>query len=238
MIDIHSHILYGIDDGSRTKEESIELLKQHKELGFTEIILTPHYIENTEYEATIATKQALIKELEKETDIKLYIGNEVYFSENTIELLKENKISTLNNSKYLLIELPMSNKIKDLDEMIFDLTVNKIVPIIAHPERYLYVQEDIKYLDSLKKLGVLFQINYGSLIGKYGKRCEKTVKKLLKKNYISFVGTDIHRIDHPIEIQKAYKILKKIVKEQEIVENLTVNNMKKVIENKDIERNN
>ena len=210
MIDIHCHILYGIDDGARTKQEAIDLLKQQKELGFNEIVLTPHYIENTEFEATIEKKEELIKELEKETDVKLYIGNEVYFSDKTINLL--DKVSTLNNSKYLLIELPMSSKIKDLEEMIFDLTVNKIVPIIAHPERYSYVQDDIKYLDHLKELGVLFQVNYGSLIGKYGKKCEKTAKKLLKKNYISFMGTDIHRIDRPIDMEKALNVLKKVVK--------------------------
>lgn len=234
MIDIHSHILYGIDDGARTKEESIELLKKQKELGFTDIILTPHYIENTKYEASIKKKQELIKELEKETDINIYIGNEVYFSDKTMELLKEKKISTLNNSKYLLIELPMSNKIKDLDELIFDLTVNNIIPIIAHPERYSYVQEDIKYLDRLKETGALFQMNYGSLVGKYGKICEKTAKKLLKKNYISFMGTDIHRIDHSIDMGKALKKLKKILKNEEKIDNLTRNNMKKVIENKEI----
>ena len=230
MIDIHCHILYGIDDGARTKQEAIDLLKQQKELGFNEIVLTPHYIENTEFEATIEKKEELIKELEEETDVKLYIGNEVYFSDKTINLL--DKVSTLNNSKYLLIELPMSSKIKDLEEMIFDLTVNKIVPIIAHPERYSYVQDDIKYLDHLKELGVLFQINYGSLIGKYGKKCEKTAKKLLKKNYISFMGTDIHRIDRPIDMEKALNVLKKVVKKQEIVDDLTTNNIKKVIENK------
>lgn len=232
MIDIHCHILYGIDDGARTKQEAIDLLKQQKELGFNEIVLTPHYIENTEFEATIEKKEELIKELEEETDVKLYIGNEVYFSDKTINLL--DKVSTLNNSKYLLIELPMSSKIKDLEEMIFDLTVNKIVPIIAHPERYSYVQDDIKYLDHLKELGVLFQVNYGSLIGKYGKKCEKTAKKLIKKNYISFMGTDIHRIDRPIDMEKALNVLKKVVKKQEIVDDLTTNNIKKVIENKDI----
>ena len=130
----------------------------------------------------------------------------------------------------------MSNKIKDLDELIFDLTVNNIIPIIAHPERYSYVQEDIKYLDCLKETGALFQMNYGSLVGKYGKTCEKTAKKLLKKNYISFIGTYIQRIDHRLDIGKALKNLKKIVKDEQKIDNLTINNMQKVIENKDIER--
>lgn len=234
MIDIHSHILYGIDDGSSSKEESIELLKKQQELGVTGIILTPHYIENTKYSADIAKKKKLIKELERETEINLYIGNEVYFSDKTIELFKSGKISTLNNSRYLLIELPMNNKIKDLDELLFDLMLNNVIPVIAHPERYSYVQDNIKYLDQLKEMGVLFQSNYGSLIGKYGKRCEKTVKKLLKKKYITFMGTDIHHINHSIDLEKARKVLKKVVKKEDIIDDLVKNNIQKVIDNQDI----
>ena len=172
--------------------------------------------------------------LEKETNIKLYIGNEVYFSDKTLDLLKEKKLSCLNDSRYLLIELPMSSKIKDLDEMIFDLTISGIVPIIAHPERYSYVQNDIKYLDKLKESGALFQSNYGSLTGTYGKKSEKTIKKLLKNGYISFMGTDIHHIDHKTDIELASKKLRKIVKNEKIVEDITTNNIQKVIDNIEI----
>ena len=234
MLDIHSHILYGIDDGSRTKEESIELLRYLESQGVKKIIVTPHYIENTLYEATILKKKKIIKELEKETNIKLYIGNEVYFSDKTLDLLKEKKLSCLNDSRYLLIELPMSSKIKDLDEMIFDLTISGIVPIVAHPERYSYVQNDIKYLDKLKESGALFQSNYGSLTGTYGKKAEKTIKKLLKNGYISFMGTDIHHIDHKTDIELASKKLRKILKNEKIVEDITTNNIQKVIDNIEI----
>ena len=234
MLDIHSHILYGIDDGSRSKEESIELLRYLEKQGVEKIIVTPHYIENTLYEATVAKKKKLIKDLENETSIKLYIGNEVYFSDKTLKLLKAKKLSCLNDSRYLLIELPMSSKIKDLDEMVFDLTISGIIPIIAHPERYSYVQKDIKYLDKLKDSGALFQSNYGSLTGNYGKKAEKTIKKLLKNGYVSFMGTDIHHIDHPIDINTATKKLRKIVKSDSIVEDITINNIQKVIDNFEI----
>ena len=128
----------------------------------------------------------------------------------------------------------MSSKIKDLDEMLYELTINNVVPIIAHPERYSYVQDDIKYLDHLKELGVLFQSNYGSLTGKYGRKCKKTIKKLLKNKYITFMGTDIHHIDRPIDVDTSLKKLKKIVKKQEIVDDLTVNNIRKVIDDIEI----
>lgn len=234
MIDMHSHVLYGIDDGSRSKEESIKLLKYLEEQGVTESILTPHYIDDTKYMASVSEKKKLIDELQKETNIKLYIGNEVYFSDKTNESLNSAKISTLNNSKYILIELPLSNKIKDVDEMVYDLSVNGVIPIIAHPERYSYVQDDYKYLDKLVEIGALFQANYGSLIGMYGSNAEKTVKILLKKGYISFMGSDIHHIDKPIDLVKAAKKLKKIVKKQEIVDDLTYNNIKKIINNENL----
>lgn len=234
MIDMHSHIIYGIDDGSRTREESIELLKYLEEQGVTESIVTPHFIEDTEFMATIEKKQELIDELQKETNIKLHIGNEVYFSNKTIDSLNSKKLSTLNNSKYILIEFPLSNKIKDVDEMVYDLSTNGVIPIIAHPERYRYVQDDYKYLDKLVEVGALFQSNYGSLIGTYGSAAEKTVKKLIKKGYITFLGSDIHRIDKKIDLVSAKKRLKKIVKKDEIVEKMTHDNILKIINNESL----
>ena len=234
MIDMHSHILYGIDDGSRTREESVELLKYLEKQGVTESIVTPHYIDDTQFVASIEKRKELIRDLQTETNIKLYIGNEVYFSDKTIESLNSKKLSTLNDSKYILIEFPLSNRIKDVDEMVYDLSTNGVIPIIAHPERYLYVQEDYKYLDKLVEVGALFQVNYGSIIGIYGSKAEKTAKTLLKKGYISFLGSDIHRIDKPIDLEKAMKKLKKIVKKQEIVDDLTYNNIKKIINNESL----
>lgn len=234
MIDMHSHILYGIDDGSRTREESVQLLKFLEKQGVTESIITPHYIEDTQYMASVEKKKELIDDLQKETNIKLYIGNEVYFSDKTIDSLNSKKLSTLNNSKYILIEFPLSNRIKDVDEMVYDLSTNGVIPIIAHPERYSYVQEDYRYLDKLVEIGALFQSNYGSLIGTYGSKAEKTVKTLLKKGYITFMGSDIHHIDKPIDIEKSIKKLKKIVKKQEIVDDLTYNNIKKIINNENL----
>ena len=108
MIDMHSHILYGIDDGSRTKEESIKLLKYLEEQGVVASIVTPHFIEDTDFMVTVEQKEKLIEELQKETTIKLYTGNEVYFSDKTIDSLNSRKLSTLNNSKYILIEFPLS----------------------------------------------------------------------------------------------------------------------------------
>lgn len=235
MKDIHSHILYGIDDGARDLEESVELLKQMEEEGITDIILTPHYIENTKYTCDIKEKQKRIEELKHYTNIKLYIGNEVYISENTAKLLQEGKISTLNHSRYLLVELPMSNKLVNLEHILYELLRCNIIPIIAHPERYSYVQENIHYLDELKEMGILFQGNYESLFGKYGKNSEKTLIKLLKEQYITFLGSDIHRVGYSYHHNQVAKKVKKIVKDPQKTLDLIDSNIEKVIQNKLIE---
>jgi protein-tyrosine phosphatase len=236
-IDIHSHILYGIDDGSKTLEESIEILKQAKEIGFKEIVLTPHYIENSKYNKNNEEKEKLLKTLkEKETEIKLYIGNEVFQTENIEELLNKKEIATINNSKYLLIEFPMYQKtIKNINNIIYELKIKGITPIIAHPERYEFIQTNIKIVDSLIEDGAILQSNYGSIIGIYGKNAKKTVKKLLKNNKISLLATDVHYKNNKIyeKMDKIIKKIKKIVGEERLIE-LIYENPKKIIENKEI----
>ncbi len=235
MKDIHSHILWGIDDGARTLDESIKILDDLYKKGVTDIILTPHYIKGTKYNIGNRDKFNLFVELKKKYNkINLYLGNEVYVDEDIVDLLKNGEVATLNNSAYLLMELPMNSEIKDLDSIIYDLMRNGIIPIIAHPERYLYVQKDITYLDKFIDMGVLFQGNYESLFGKYGKNSEKTLKKLLKKNYISFLGSDIHRENHSNHTELVYKKLLKIIKDKEKIENLIDKNIEKVINNEEI----
>lgn len=235
MRDIHSHIMYGIDDGSRSLEESIKLLEIQEKKGITDIILTPHYIENTDYTCDVQRKNEIINELKKHTTINLYIGNEVYITENVKKLLENKKISTLNNSRYLLVELPMNNKIVDVEDILFSLLRINVIPIIAHPERYSYVQDDIKYLDTLKDMGVLFQGNYESLFGKYGTGAKKTLKKLIKLNYISFLGSDMHHLGYEYHQEKVAKKLLRITKSKDAVEDLISNNILKVINDEEIE---
>lgn len=237
MKDIHSHILPNIDDGARSIEESIRILDSLYNKGITDIILTPHYIKNSKYNIDNREKFDLFIKLKSMyKKINLYLGNELYIDEDTVELLKNGKVATLNNSNYLLVELPMNNKINDLDIIIYEIMKNGIIPIIAHPERYIYVQNDISYLDDLVDMGVLFQGNYESLFGKYGKNSEKTLKKLLKKNYISFVGSDIHRDNHSDHTELVYDKLMKILKNENKVKSLIDLNIKKVINNEEIKK--
>lgn len=235
MKDIHSHILYGIDDGSRSIEESIQLLDRQYDHGVTDIILTPHYIENSKYNCNNRKKKELFHELkQKYQKINLYLGNEVYITENILELLKSEEIMTLNDSRYLLIELPMNSEIKNLDSIIFDLVRNNIVPIIAHPERYRYVQKNIHYFDEFRNMGVLLQGNYESLFNQYGSSAKKTLKKLLKEEMITFLGSDMHRIEYTTHLEMLEKKLAKIVKDVKKRKQLLENNIEKVIRDEDI----
>lgn len=238
MKDIHSHLLYGIDDGSRSIDESIELLKKLEKEGIDSIMLTPHYIENTKYNCNNKNKMAIFRELkaraEKEKiSIKLYFGNEVFFTDNFIKLLKEKEVRTLNGSKYLLFEFPMSRVYNNTSEIIFEIINKGYIPILAHPERYEAFQKHPDLIYEYLRMGVQLQGNVGSLFGEYGKEAQKLAKKYIKNKCYAFLGSDIH---HKLNFNgdKLKKKLLKLSKDSEYVENILINNFNKVIHNEDI----
>lgn len=217
MTDIHSHILFGIDDGSSTIEESLDLLKKMQDIGFTDVILTPHYIESTEYSADNSEKIKRFEYLKENIklnnlDINIHLGNEVFIHNNILESLNNNLVFSLNQSKYLLIELPFHNQILNLEDTIYEIQLQGYIPVIAHPERYTYFQENPKLIEPLKDMGVMFQCNYSSILGYYHKESEKLMKYLLKKGYVDFLGTDIHHSNKSFVIDNFSKIKKTIIK--------------------------
>ena len=234
MIDFHSHILPQTDDGSISIEETIDILKEAKQVGFTKVISTSHYLEGY-YESNENERTELLEKIKQEnTEIELYLGSEIYVSENMIDFLKEKKASSINNSRYVLFELPMGNETMLAKEMIYRLIENNYVPVIAHPERYSYVQDNPEYVKELLEMGAMFQSNYGSIIGLYGKKAEKTVKKLLKENLIQFMGSDVHREEHIyIFMPKILKKLRKIISKEKL-EEITEINPQKVLNNEEI----
>ena len=196
-IDIHSHILYGIDDGSRSLEESINIIKNMKNIGFNDIIITPHYIEGTSYNCNNFGKKILFNYLKEKVseagiDINLYLGNEIFVFDKIKEFLENGEIFALNDSKYLLIETPMQQEVANLDEYLFKLISHGYKVILAHPERYSYFQDDPSKIKKYIDMGVLFQSNYASITGRYGNHAIKTLKYFLKNNYITFLASDIH----------------------------------------------
>ena len=239
MKDIHCHILNGIDDGSKTIEESIEILREACNNGITDIVLTPHYIKNSSYSCNNKKKNRLLNILKEEAsnnniDINLYLGNEIMIDEDIIELIKKGEASTINDTKYVLIEFPMHSLNNNIEDILFLMIRNGYVPIIAHPERYSYVQKNIELVDNYIELGAILQGNYQSLFGMYGKDAKKTLIKLLKDNKISLLASDIHHDSMDYRIEKTKKKLKRVIKSEDIINDLLINNFDKIINNKSL----
>lgn len=214
MIDIHSHILPGIDDGAKSFEQSLDILRGLSGQGITDVICTPHFIAETKITSSKAANTKLLEELKKRIeaeniDINLHLGNEIYIDRDIAKFIRTRKISSLADSKYLLIELPMSGEFAQHQDIFLSLQRKGWTVILAHPERYHSFQKDDKELQELFGKGVLFQCNLGSFIGQYGKNAKKLARKLAKENQIFCFGTDIHRPRDYSEIAKAIKKLSK-----------------------------
>ena len=239
MIDVHSHILPNIDDGSISIEETFNLIKEAKEAGFEGIVCTSHYMENY-YETNRPEREVWINAIHenlenKNIDMNLYLGNEIYMSDNIIELLEDGKATTMNDTSYVLFELPMNAEPMNLYDMVYEMQQYKIVPILAHPERYSFVQTDPELIYDLIDKGVLMQANYGSIIGQYGKKAQMIVQKFLENNMIHMLGTDVHRQNtiYP-KIPEIILELKSLIGEEKVKE-LTTINPELVINNKRID---
>ena len=238
MIDLHSHILPNIDDGSRSIEETFNLIKEAKNVGFDAIISTSHYMENY-YETDTPEREvwvnAIYENLQaKNIDIKLYLGNEIYLSENIIKLLEEGKASTINDTSYVLFEMPLNAEPLNLYDIVYQMLQCKLVPILAHPERYSFVQKEPELIYDLIQKGVLMQANYGSIIGQYGEKAKIIVKKFFENNMIHFLGSDVHRQNtiYP-KIPQILVELNSLIGEEKL-EELTTTNPSLVLKNKRI----
>ncbi len=235
MKDIHSHILFGIDDGSQSLEESIAIIQNAVDNGYTDVILTPHYRESQNYICDNRTKRLLFANLKNQVEarglpINLYLGNEVTIDDDFFYNLQTAQLESLNNSKYMLLELPFSGRLSNLDATIRKLRSLGCTPIIAHPERY----EDYRDFDELEHLlclGVLFQGNIASLYGKYGPKAKLQLEEMLKRHMIHFLGSDVHS-KHNSTYARASSIRSKVLEltgSAEMVDDLFDNNILKVI---------
>lgn len=204
-IDIHSHLIHDVDDGSKTLEQSMKNLLLIKKIGLKEIVCTPH-AKAGRNQKKIETNFLEIQKYAKALDIKLYLGNEILWSDKTLELLKEKKLLTMNNSNYILLEfkrnehMHISNIINIIDE--FNEAGYKVV--FAHPEKYINYRK-IEYIRRIKETGAMLQIDSTSLYGNIVER--KFTKKLLKEKLVDVVSSDSH-----CSKKRSFKILKKAYK--------------------------
>lgn len=198
MVDLHSHLIWDIDDGSKSKEMTINMLRQAAEGGTKKLVLTPHYLSGY-YEVPITEVREKAKEIslltkEEGLDIEVYCGQEVYFTENMLEYFENELIGTINESRYMLIEFNMRNfSVKEVIDILYEIQLKGIVPVIAHPERYHRFIKNPSLINEFIKEGFLFQLNTGSITGDFGKEVKKTAEVFLKNKIYSFFGSDAHR---------------------------------------------
>lgn len=241
MIDLHCHLLPNIDDGSKSIQETIELIKHAVNSGFDTICFTPHYAEPQYVSGKEKNEKILFKiknELKNQNiKVNLYLGNEVFINDKMLKFIEEKKITTLADTDYILVELPMYQEMPQeiVQSFIGDLLNKKYNVIIAHPERYRYIQANPKKIFDYFNEDVIFQGNYASILGYYGRDAQKTIKKFLKWKKISYFATDTHQIDRCIydDVEEIKKKLHKIV-DKEYFDVLTEINPRLIIENKEI----
>tara|TARA_R110001583_G_scaffold50469_5_gene157547 strand:+ start:16480 stop:17235 length:756 start_codon:yes stop_codon:yes gene_type:complete len=200
FVDIHSHLLPNIDDGSKSFEESASLIKRLNSYGIKNFVTTPHIIDGVWNNslATINTKLfELTDYLTKQgiRDIQIRAAAEYMLDSNFEVLLQSKKLLTIKDP-YILIEFSYINPPINLKELLFKIQIAGYQPILAHPERYSFFHKNYKEYFKLKESGCFFQLNLLSLSNYYGSEVNKIAKRLLKDNLIDFAGTDTHNHRH------------------------------------------
>ena len=198
MIDFHNHILPNVDDGSKSMEMSLNMLRTAAEQGITDVVNTVHFQHPKVDEKDISTKSVLpvMKNLQKEldnsgVDIKLHLGAEVFFLPNLLQIT-DNPLVTFGDGKYMLIEFLTHQLPSTQRKMLFDLKMSGVTPIIAHPERYKPVQDDLEMVRRWVRAGCLIQLDAGSITGSLGRSANHTAMEIVKGNLCQLVGSDAH----------------------------------------------
>lgn len=207
MLDMHCHILYGVDDGAKTILETEELIKQEISSGVDHIVFTPHQNENTNNSLELRNVFNEIKDKFKDYQIHFELGSEIYYYPNMDKDLDNKKLLTLNDSKYVLVEFSTYEE-TNIADILYDLKVSGYKPIIAHIERYSYLK--FSDYDEIKKYA-LIQVNSLSF---EKKEYKKILKYLLKNNMVSFIASDCHNPkSRPANYDTAKKIISKKYKD-------------------------
>ncbi len=199
IVDIHSHLLPGIDDGAQTMEQSIAMIQQFVDLGYKKLITTPHIkqgvFDNTKeiiLEKCREVKQAL---LDSKISIELACSAEYFYDDHFLELIRTNQLLPFNGN-HILFECSFNHPPNQLEELIFTLKNKGFQPILAHFERYRYFHGSVAVARDLRERGCMIQVNWNSFSDHYGIDVRKQAHLLLKEDLIDIFGSDCHRIEH------------------------------------------
>lgn len=198
MIDIHAHILPGIDDGAEDMYDTLEMASMAVESGITDMVATPHcnipgMMSNYYSEEYVRLFRETERALKEEgIPLNLYAGMEVFMTPEVPSLLREEKILTINGSHFLLVEFAFDEDPDFASQMLQEMKSLGLIPIVAHPERYEFVQGNPQLVYEWRKLGYLMQLNKSSLMGRFGMHSYKTAHQLLQHNLASVIASDAH----------------------------------------------
>lgn len=206
LVDMHSHLIPGIDDGAETLEDSLELVRELVSLGYKKIITTPHimgdFFKNTP-EIINQKLEELRQYLQKnKIDITIEAAAEYYLDEFFMALLDDEKPMLTFGNKYLLFETSYINEPSYLTEALFKIKSRGYKPVLAHPERYTYLYSGFSRFQELYEREIFFQVNINSFAGYYSRAAQKFAEQLAEKNMIDFIGTDCHGIRHIEALKK------------------------------------
>jgi len=205
--DLHSHLIPGIDDGSRSMQESLTLLRGLEKLGYKKLITTPHIMADAYKNTPKIIKEGLAELCYAATkegiEVKITAAAEYYLDDGFVTLLNGEEVMTIKD-KYLLFETSYVSKPLGIEEMIFEITSAGYTPIMAHPERYRYIKDPLKEYGRFKELGVLFQVNLNSFGGYYGKPAKILADFLSRNGMIDFLGSDVHHQKHVSSLETIF----------------------------------
>ena len=192
MIDLHSHILPEQDDGAQNLRDSLEMARMAVESGVTAMVATPHCAGDRSREVYGAWKLLRQALAEARIPLKLLPGMEIFGTPDTASLLQEKKLFTLNGSRYPLIEFSFRSDGEEETGILRSVCRAGYRPLVAHPERYVYVQEDPELINRWHQMGCLFQVNRGSLLGRFGRREQRMAAELVGRGFATVVASDAH----------------------------------------------
>jgi protein-tyrosine phosphatase len=205
MIDIHSHILYGMDDGAETIDDSVKMAEVYQELGFKKVYCSPHvmnfYYDNAKAAITEKCTKLQVELQARGLNLELVPFGEIYLDETVLPKLKEKVLPTIRGR--VLVEGPFNEWPFYIEEILFKIKTFGLAPIMAHPERNRELQKDKGKLKSLKEEGCLLQGNISNMVGAYGSAAQKCFEVLLKDDLYDYLATDMHSWQHKQMYQEA-----------------------------------
>ncbi|WP_316790851.1 tyrosine-protein phosphatase [Pedobacter frigoris] len=194
--DMHSHLIPGVDDGAKDIADSIQIISGLKELGFSKLYTTPHTLQDIHPNTHESLKKGhSLLDNQIPEGITLNLSSEYFLDEQFQHQLAEGTVMPLPGNR-LLVEFSQISRPHDLEEVIFDLGIKGYQVVLAHPERYLFFHKQFNYYSRLKEMGIELQVNALSLTDHYGKHIRSIAEKLIEKDMIDFIGTDIHHVRH------------------------------------------